>query len=133
MASAALALVGLLVSLYLWLWKIGTLGVLACGDGACERVQLSRYGAIAGVPVAFFGVVGYLAILGVSLAGLQEPLLRKRWPTQTVLVLAALGVAFSAYLTYLEAAVLRAWCRWCIISAVIITLIFVVAVAGRRR
>jgi len=133
MASATLALVGLLISLYLWLWKIGALGVLACGDGACERVQLSPYGQIAGVPVALLGVVGYLAILVVSLAGLQDPFLRRRWPTDVTLVLAGAGVAFSAYLTYLEAAVIHAWCRWCIVSAVIIVAVFGAAVAGRMR
>lgn len=133
MVSAALALVGLLISLYLWLWKIGALGLLACGDGACEQVQLSPYAQIAGVPVALFGVAGYLAILGVSLAGLQEPFLGRRWPTHAIIVLAGLGVAFTAYLTYLEAAVIRAWCRWCIVSAVVIVVIFGAAVAGRIR
>jgi uncharacterized membrane protein len=133
MVSAALALVGLLVSLYLWFWKIGALGTLACGDGGCERVQLSPYAQIAGIPVAFVGVVGYLAVLVVSLAGLQEPFLRRRWPTDAIAVLAGIGVAFSAYLTYLEAAVIQAWCRWCMVSAVIITLILGAACVGRMR
>lgn len=133
MVSAALALVGLLVSLYLWLWKIGALGALVCGDGACERVQLSPYAQIAGIPVAFFGVVGYLAILAVSLAGLHEPLNRRRWPTDAIVVFSGIGVAFSGYLTYLEAAVIHAWCRWCIVSAVIVAGIFGVAIAGRTR
>jgi uncharacterized membrane protein len=131
MASAALALVGLLVSLYLWLWKIGAIGVLACGDGACERVQLSPYAQIAGLPVALVGVGGYLAILAVSLTGLQEPFRRHRWPTDAIIALAGIGVAFSAYLTYLEAAVIEAWCRWCIVSAVIIVAILAAGIAGR--
>ncbi|MDH5197532.1 MAG: vitamin K epoxide reductase family protein [Gemmatimonadota bacterium] len=131
MVSAALALIGLLVSLYLWLWKIGLLGALACGDGACERVQLSPYAQIAGIPVAFFGVVGYLGILVASLAGLQDRLVHRRWPTDAILVLAGIGVAFSGYLTYLEAAVIHAWCRWCIVSAIIIVVIFGAAIAGR--
>lgn len=133
MVSATLALVGLLISLYLWLWKIGALGLLACGDGACETVQLSPWAQIAGIPVALFGVVGYLAILVVSLAGLQEPVVRRRWPTDAIVVLAGVGVAFSAYLTYLEAAVIHAWCRWCIVSAVVIIAIFAAGLAGRLR
>lgn len=133
MVSATLALIGLLVSLYLWLWKIGLLGVLACGDGACERVQLSPYAQIAGVPVALLGVLGYLGILGVSLAGLQDGLVPRRWPTDVILVLSGLGVAFSGYLTYLEAAVIEAWCRWCVVSALIIAAIFGSAIAGRVR
>lgn len=133
MASAALALVGLLVSLYLWLWKIGALGALACGDGGCERVQLSPYARIAGIPVAFIGVVGYLAILATSIAGLQEPLIRRRWPTDAIVVLAAIGVAFTAYLTYLEAAVIESWCRWCLVSAAIIVAILGAGSVGRVR
>lgn len=131
MVSALLALVGLLISLYLWFWKIGALGVLACGDGGCETVQLSPYAQIAGVPVAFLGVVGYVGILAVSLAGLHAPNDKRRWPTDAILVLAGMGVAFSAYLTYLEAAVIHAWCRWCVVSAVIIVAIFAAGVAGR--
>jgi uncharacterized membrane protein len=132
MVSATLALVGLLVSLYLWLWKIGALGVLACGDGGCERVQLSPYAQIAGIPVAFLGVVGYLAILAASLAGLQERFRPSRWPTDAIVLLAGGGVLFSGYLTYLEAAVIHAWCRWCLVSAVIIVAILAAGIAGRQ-
>src|SRR6266498_4549179 len=42
-AIVLLALAGLLVSLYLWLYKIGVIGTLQCGTGGCEYVQASRY------------------------------------------------------------------------------------------
>ena len=131
MIAATLALIGLFVALYLWLWKIGVLGVLACGDAGCETVQLSRYADLFGVPVALYGVVGYLAMLVVALAGVQGPLASRRWPTTALTLLAGLGMACSAYLTYLEAAVIHAWCRWCVVSALIVTAIFAVAVGGR--
>lgn len=130
MVVATLALVGLLVALYLWLWKIGVLGVLACGDGGCEAVQLSPYAELFGMPVALFGVLGYLAIFALGLAGVQAPLAARRWPTTGLVLLAAMGLAFTGYLTYLEASVIHAWCRWCIVSAAIIAAIFGVAVAG---
>ena len=130
MVSAALALAGLLLSVYLWLYKIGALGALACGDGACERVQLSPYARILGVPVAFVGVVGYAAILFVALLGVQPRFASRRWPTDVLVVLSTGGLVFSAYLTYLEAAVIHAWCRWCIGSAVIIGSIFAGALTG---
>jgi uncharacterized membrane protein len=38
------------------------------------------------------------------------------------------GVTFSAYLTYVEAFVINAWCQWCVISAVLITLIFLASI-----
>jgi uncharacterized membrane protein len=37
--------------------------------------------------------------------------------------LAAIGVVFSVYLTYVEIFILRAICPWCVLSALLITLI----------
>jgi uncharacterized membrane protein len=133
MVAALLAAVGLFISVYLWLWKIGAIGVLACGEGSCEMVQLSPYATLFGVPVAFFGVVGYAAMLAVCLVGLHGAAAERTWPTRALLVLSAAGVAFTGYLTYVEAAVIHAWCRWCLASAVTVTAIFVTALAGWRR
>jgi uncharacterized membrane protein len=132
MVSAVAALVGLFVSLYLWLWHLGLMGSLACGTGGCEVVQTSRYAMFAGVPVALLGVIGYAAMLGVSLAGLHGRWAASPAPTRLLAALAALGVLFSGYLTYLEAEVIHAWCRWCVSSAIIVTVIFVTAVIGMR-
>ena len=131
MITATLALAGFFVALYLSLWKLGVVGNLACGTGGCEYVQTSSYAVLLGVPVAFYGVAGYLALLVVSLAGLSRWAARRE-PTLVLLVLSGLGVAFSAYLTYLEAAVIHAWCRWCLVSAGIIAAIFVTTLVGVR-
>ena len=45
----------------------------------------------------------------------------------TGLALALVGFGFSLYLTYLELFVIDAVCQWCVASAVIMTLIVVVA------
>ncbi len=133
MVAALLALVGFLISLYLWLWKVGLIGILACGDGGCETVQLSKYGDFLGVPVAFWGMLAYGGMLGFSLLGLQPRWQERREPTIGLMMLAGVGVLFSGYLTYLEAAVIHAWCRWCVVSAVLVSVIFVTALAGWRR
>jgi uncharacterized membrane protein len=133
MAIAVISLIGFFVSLYLWLWKVGALGSIACGDGGCETVQLSEYAEFAGIPVAFFGMVGYLTLIVVSFVGLQPNWVERREPTIALTVIAAVGVAFSGYLTYLEAAVIHAWCRWCVVSAVLITAVLVLALVGLAR
>lgn len=132
MVAATLSLVGLLLSTYLWLWKIGFIGSLVCGTGTCEYVQTSRYGALLGVPVALIGVGGYLVLLIVSIVGLQPGWAERREPTVWLAVLSGIGVAFTAYLTYIEAFVIHAWCRWCLGSAGIIVAIFVTVVAELR-
>jgi len=133
MVAATLSLVGLLVAVYLWLWKLGLMGGIACGTGGCETVQLSQHATLLGVPVAFYGVVGYAVLLAVSLLGLQPRWQGRREPTVWLAGLSGIGVAFTIYLTWLEAFVIEAWCRWCLVSAAIIGLVFLTALVGLRR
>ena len=133
MITAALALIGFFVALYLWLWKLGLMGPMVCSTGGCETVQLSEYAVFLGLPVAFFGTVGFASLFVVSLAGLQDAWYDKRGPTVLLSVLSGIGVVFAGYLTYLEAAVIHAWCQWCIICAILVTTIFLVSLFNTRN
>jgi uncharacterized membrane protein len=133
MATALLSLVGLLVAGYLYLYKIGVVGTMVCGTGACELVQTSRYSRFLGVEVSLIGVLGYGLLFGVGLAWLQSGDSKRRWPGALTLALSAGGLLFSAYLTYLELFVLHAICRWCVGSAVIVLAIFITSLLGRRQ
>lgn len=131
-AIALLALVGFFVALYLWLHQLGVGGELKCGAGGCDTVQASRWARLLGIPVAAYGVVGYAAILIVALAALRPAALGRRGPTLVLVALASAGMLFTLYLTYLELFVIHAICRWCVVSAVIITAIWLVALAALR-
>jgi uncharacterized membrane protein len=133
MAAALTSLLGLFLSAYLYLYKIGRIGTLACGNGGCETVQLSRWSRVAGVDVSLIGIVGYAALLVVSLASLQPGWLERRRPADLLAAAAGLGVLFTVYLTYAELFLVHAVCRWCVGSAVLITTVFVLALLERRR
>lgn len=94
----------------------------ACTTGGCERVQSSRYADLGGVPVALLGLIGYASV-GLSL------LVRGELGRALSAALALAGFGFSAYLTYLELAVIDAICQWCVASAALMTALAVVAVA----
>lgn len=133
---AVLALAGAFLSLYLLLYKMGFYGRLACGaGGSCEVVQASAYAEFLGVPVAGWGVGWYVAVLGAALAGLEPRVRSSGWPRRALSVLAAGGVAFTLYLTWVELFVLRAVCRWCVGSAVLVAVIAALVALGtwRRR
>ena len=132
-AIALLALVGLFVALYLWFHALGFGGAIKCGaSGGCETVQTSPWAVFLGLPVAFYGVVGYLAVLIIALVSLRPAALAQpRWD-RLVLGLSSLGVVFTAYLTYVELFLIHAICRWCVGSAVIITLIWIVSLFSLR-
>ena len=124
MVVAVLALVGFFVAVYMLAYSLGFLGEVVCGVGDCATVQSSPWAYVGPVPVAGIGAVGYALLVGVAIYGMQPG--RRRAPVVSVLLLAgsAVGLAFSAWLTYLEAYVIHAWCQWCVISAILITLIF---------
>ncbi|MEK6717122.1 MAG: vitamin K epoxide reductase family protein [candidate division NC10 bacterium] len=122
-APAVLAGLGVLVSGYLSVKRF-TGGSLACTRWAsCDLVNNSVYAKIYGVPVAFIGLAGYLLLLGLALAALQATGPAQRCLLALSFVLALGGVGFSAYLTYLELYVIEAICMWCVISAILITLL----------
>ena len=84
-----------------------------------------------GVDVALIGILVYAVLLVIALAGVRRP--AARWPSQLLALLAGGGALFALYLTWLELFVIDAICRWCVGSAVIITLIFVLALLDLRR
>jgi uncharacterized membrane protein len=133
MIVAALALAGIFISIYLTLYKLGVIGELSCSIGSCETVNTSRWSMFLGLPVAAWGLFFYLDVFVIAFLGTMP-----RWENQPVISIilvaqAAIGVLFSAWLTYLELAVIHAICIWCVTSAIIVLIILVVSVADLRE
>lgn len=119
-----LSLAGLGISAYLsYLRSSG--GTLFCaGVGDCERVQASVYAEMAGIPVAFLGLLVYMSLFAL---GLWQTLVRpeaREIPMLATFGLSLVGMLYSAYLTYIELFVIQAVCFWCVISALVFSAIF---------
>ena len=131
-ASVALCGLGIVVAGYL-VTKRFTGGSLACTRWAqCDVVNNSVYSQIYGVPISVIGLAGYLLLLALTLAALRTAGRSRRRILLLSFVLSLAGVAFSAYLTYLEIYVIEALCAWCVASAVIITLLAIVTAVSLR-
>jgi len=116
------AVFGVAVAGYLtWVHFAGLQPLCAGGAGGCERVQNSEYAELGGVPVAALGLAGYVVILAALLAPGEAARLAAAG-------LALAGMAFSAYLVYLQVAVIEAICQWCIASDLLMTALAVAAV-----
>ena len=133
MIVAALALAGIFVALYLTLYKLGVIGELSCSIGSCETVNTSKWSRFLGLPVAAWGVLFYLDVFAIALIGTLPRFEDERMISVLLVAEAAVGVLFSAWLTYLELGVIHAICIWCVTSAVIVTLILVVSIADLRE
>ncbi|HTD83689.1 MAG TPA: vitamin K epoxide reductase family protein [Gemmatimonadaceae bacterium] len=133
MIVAALALAGIFISLYLTLYKLGVIGELSCSIGSCETVNTSKWSRFLGLPVAAWGLLFYLDVFAIALIGTFQRFEDERIISIVLVAEAAVGVLFSAWLTYLELGVIHAICIWCVTSAVVVTLIFLVSVADLRE
>ncbi len=122
--SLIAAVVGLLNSLYLtWIKLSHNESICLQGLGDCATVNTSRYAEVFGIPIAIFGAGAYLAILVVLLFEDKIDFLKDNG-TLVLFGISLAGVLYSAYLTYLEIAVIRAICPFCVISAIMMLSIF---------
>lgn len=124
---AVLAALGLGISVYLTLvhYSRVPLVCLAAGTG-CEEVNRSLYSEVAGIAVALFGAAAYAAILA-ALWAERSGIVKGEEAALGLFGVSLLGVLYSAYLTYVEIFILRAICSWCVISALAMSAIFVLA------
>jgi uncharacterized membrane protein len=125
-ATIAVALIGFGIATYLTIVHYaGGSPVCAIAHG-CETVQKSRYAEFAGVPVAVLGLLGYVGILA--------SLVRDDETSRTVTAFISIaGLAFSAYLTYLELFTIHAICIWCVGSAICMLLLTGLSVTRMLR
>ena len=68
--SVISAVIGFIDSVYLVWLKLGNDEIICIGG--CDVVNASKYSEIFGIPIAIFGALSYLVILGIIL-------LRDRW------------------------------------------------------
>jgi uncharacterized membrane protein len=132
MMIALLSLVGILIALYLTLYKIGIVGNLSCTVGSCETVNTSRWSMLFGLPVAAWGLAAYVALFAIALAGTTDRYAGSPTISWLLVALAGWSVLFSGWLTYLELFVINAICIWCVTSAVVLVGILVVSVVDLK-
>jgi uncharacterized membrane protein len=132
-AIALISLVGLFLATYLTLYKLGYIETLACGTGSCEVVQSSKWSTLFGQPVAMWGAGFYLAMLGLSLAGSFGSLENSRAVGIGLALLSGSGLLFSGWLTFVELVLLKAICRYCVVSACLVLVLFAISVLDLRR
>lgn len=111
----AFSCVGLLDASYLIYHKVRKTDV-ACWffpKEWCRKVQYSPYSKTLGIPNSMAGFGMYAAILALTLLFANGLV-----PFWTVQAVVGFGFLFSLYFTYIQAFVLKAFCTWCVISAI---------------
>ena len=121
-AAAVVALLGIADAVFLTVQHYAAAPV-PCGAGFdCEMVLTSPYAEIAGIPLAAFGAVAYFVAF--SLALLTAFGDKRMWKLFGVQV--TVMACFSGWLIYVQAALIHAFCQYCLISAATTLTLFLI-------
>lgn len=128
LSSLILATLGLVDSFYLtWIKLTNNTAICLPGLGNCDVVNNSRFSEIGRIPIAALGVAAYLCLILLILAEKQNLPLAEYYP-YGVFGIALSGTIYSGYLTYLEIAIIKAICPFCLLSAILMASLLIIAI-----
>jgi len=123
-----LSVIGIGVAGYLAYVELNQVEAVCGPVGNCNTVQQSEYATLFGIlPIGVLGIMGYLVIIILWLARLLDLPGYTRILNLGLFGITLFGLLFSIYLTFLEPFVIGATCIWCLSSAVIMTILFLLA------
>ena len=123
--SVALIALGIIVSGYLSYAEL-TETAVQCVESStfnCDVVQSSIYSKLAGVPVAYLGLATYLFLGAVILLENRIEFLRNNG-ILIVFGITLFAFLYSMWLVYVQAALLQAFCPWCLTHEAAMTVLF---------
>ncbi len=132
--SIILVVIGLLISGYLSYSKLTETPTICTEGGGfnCEVVQSSVYSKLAGIPVAYLGLLSYLALGALILLENRVQFLQDYGMT-LVFGITLFAFLFSMWLVYVQAVRLEAFCVWCLGHEATMTVLFIVSGLRLRK
>ena len=128
--TIALTIIGLLVSIYMTIYKFTNKEIQAAmcvGSHGCPIVNASPYAEVKGIPVAVIGVFGYVSILALLYLETRPGFFQENGG-MLLFGVTLVGFLFTVWLIFVEVALLKAYCPFCITSQIAMTLIFTLTV-----
>ncbi|MFZ0547263.1 MAG: vitamin K epoxide reductase family protein [Candidatus Promineifilaceae bacterium] len=131
-----LAVPGMLLAFFLLLYHNGRLVDVCTASGWSDCGKVSgpeaQFSAIGSVPVALIGLIGYIVLFLAAWLKDWVAIVDENLP-ELLLGLTAVAFLFTLGLTGLEIFVIHAVCPYCLISAVIVTIMFVLSIGYMRQ
>ncbi len=125
--AAVVSLAGLLDALYLTIEHLQGRSVRCTVTSGCSEVLGSSYAVLGGVPLAAVGAIAYFLVFSLAtLIAFGRTRLKN-----FLAVIVALMCATSLWLLYVQAFVLKAFCQYCLLSAVLSLTLGVIVVVNR--
>jgi uncharacterized membrane protein len=130
--SIILAILGIAVSIYMTIYKLTSNDSMCLGSGDCSTVNASRYSEVNGIPVAVIGAIGYAAILAALILEKRNRFFETNG-TMLIFGMSLTGFIFTVWLIYVEIALLKALCPFCVTSQITMTILFLLSIVRLIR
>ena len=127
--AAFVSLVGLTDSVYLTVEHLAGRSVRCTIVSGCSEVLSSSYASVRGIPLAAIGALAYFSVF--SLSTLAAFGYRGVGKLLTFIV----GAMFltTLWLFYLQAFVIRHFCQFCLLSALVTTTLMIIIIAAHHQ
>ena len=127
--AALVSLIGLADAIYLTVEHLSGRSVRCTIVSGCSEVLSSSFASVGGVPLAMIGAAAYFTVF--SLAVLAAYSYKGAAKLLTVIV----GLMFitTLWLLYLQAFVIKHFCQFCLLSALVTFMLTALIVFTRRR
>lgn len=121
---ACLALIGLADSIYLTVQHVTGQSVRCTVVSGCSEVLSSSYASFQRIPLALIGAVAYFTVFSLAtLAAFRYPFVGK-----LLAVVVGLMLLTTLWLIYLQAFVIRSFCQYCLLSALVTIVLSILVV-----
>lgn len=127
--SIAFSFVAFFISSYLTILHFQET-IPPCTFSGCEVVLTSQYAEIMGIPVSLMGAAFYLAMLILSallFSGFKVSIYK------TYLLLISAGMLASGYFLFLQVAVIKEFCQYCLITELCTLILFLIGITDYKK
>ncbi len=99
-------------------------------SGGCNSVLKSEYSEFLGIPIAVFGIIFYITtLITFSILVIKK----QKIVLNLLLILQTIWLAFSMFFTYLQFFVIKTFCPYCLTSAIIVTILFILTIFLKKN
>jgi uncharacterized membrane protein len=127
--AALVSLIGLADAIYLTVEHLSGRSVRCTLVSGCSEVLSSEYATVRGIPLAMIGAAAYFTVFSLAVLAAYS----YRWAAKLLTVIVSLMFVTTLWLLYLQAFVIRHFCQFCLLSALVTVLLTVLVFISFRR
>jgi uncharacterized membrane protein len=126
---ALVSLIGLADAIYLTIEHLSGRSVRCTIVSGCSEVLSSSYASVGGVPLAMIGATAYFTVFSLAVLAAYS----YKWAAKLLALIVGLMFITTLWLLYLQAFVIKHFCQFCLLSALVTFMLTVLIVLSLRR